>query len=461
MSKYLVLTTLLSALYWQSVNAQINFVEHIIGTQADGPHFVAIADIDGDSDMDLVSSSEFDSDLRVYYNNGNQVFTDQILTWVTASNLIVTDFDEDNDLDIFTTCGADGTISWFRNLGGGNFNTAATYNEGSPRAAYLILADTDQDGDLDIVTSRNADTPSSTLSSLENDGFNQFSTQQAIATAAPAEKVAAADLNNDGFPEIITVTDGAVRWYANNAGNIATTGTLIDNTVSARAIDVADFNADGFLDIAVGSLDYNKPLAWYPNNGGTAFGTFRLISNLFDYIHDVKAADFDGDGDMDVVGSDSEMGHKIVWFANNGTGTFGVLRTVNNDIASPHGLAVGDIDGDGDIDIAATSSWDDQVIWYENQITGSAVQSADNSNNTLQATRTNSNAIQLTLDAAEPDRHALLHIYDVCGKVVAQQTWQIEAGPNQLSIPMQGLPAGMYIARLYAQGQSMGVKWIY
>lgn len=454
---------LLITFFWVAISpaimAQVNFVEHIIGTQADGAHFVAIADMDNDGDMDIVSSSEFDSDLRLYPNNGNQVFGDQILTWVTASNLIITDFDDDSDRDIFTTCGADGTISWFRNLGSG-FNTAATYNEGVARSAYLILADIDQDDDLDIISARDANVTNGTLSWLENDGYNQFSAQQAIAPNTNVEKMIAVDINNDGFPELITVADGAVKWYANNAGNIATTGTLIDNTVSARTIDAADFNADGFVDIVVGSLDFNKPLAWYPNNGGTTFGTFRLISGQFDYIHDVKVADLDGDGDVDVVGSDSEIGHKIVWFANNGSGTFGILRTVNNDIASPHGIAVGDIDDDGDLDIAATSSWDDQVIWYENQIPAADIDRIDPDNIGFTATwHTSSQQLNVAFTATQAAADiALISLYSADGKQVARQTMRIEAGQNQWQMTTGALPHGIYFAQLQTPAQVATVK---
>jgi hypothetical protein len=457
MNKYFLLSGFLITMATVTAFGQ-NFAEHVVGTQADGAHFVRIADMDNDGDKDLVSSSEFDSDLRLYVNNGNQAFTDNILTWVTAANLLVLDFDEDNDADIFTTCGSDGTVSWFRNLGGGSFNTAATYNESSNRSAYLVLADIDQDDDLDIISARNEGAASSNLTWHENDGYNQFAAQQTIAANTNVERLMTGDVNNDGYPEIFTVSNGSVKWYANNFGSIAVIGTTIDNTTSARTLDFADLNNDGFKDLIVGSWDFMKPLAWYRNNGGASFSAYQLISNQFSLIHQVKAADMDNDGDMDVVGSDDYGGNKIIWFANtNGNGTFGTVRTVKNGILSAHGIDIADIDDDGDLDVAATSSQSDQVLWYENQMSV-GVETIDAEAIALQATFTPlSDQVLVSFTATQTD-NAQLILYSMDGKAIAQQTVQINMGQNSFHLPTPNLPKGMYCLQVINTTQSAATK---
>lgn len=457
MKKYFLLCSFFFAFANNHTFAQVNFVEHLVGTQADGPHFVGIADLDNDGDMDLVSSSDADSDLRLYFNNGNEVFTDNILTWVSASNLLFVDFEHDGDKDIFTTCGADGTISWFRNLGAGVFNTGILYNENSPRSTYLVMADIDNDNDLDIISAKNQG--GSNLTWHENDSFNQFAAQQLIASNTNVERLAAIDMNNDNYPEIVTVSNGSVKWYANNAGNISSTGTTIDNTTSAKTVCVADINNDGFQDIVVGSWDFMKPLAWYQNNNGTGFGTFRLISNQFALIHDVKAGDMDGDGDLDIVGSDDFGGNKIVWFANNGSGTFGVLRTVKNGISSAHGIDLGDIDGDGDLDVAACGYANDQVLWYENQIPGASIQEANAQSMNLQAIwMPQTEQINLSFTATQNTKNARLNLYSIDGKQIGQQNIDIAIGQNYIQMPTNQVPNGIYLLQLQTAEQAATIK---
>ncbi|MCP4965046.1 MAG: hypothetical protein GY926_07405, partial [bacterium] len=79
--------------------------------------------------------------------------------------------------------------------------------------------------------------------------------------------------------------------------------------------------------------------------------------------HGVSVADFDGDGDMDVV-SASYYDDKLFLHENDGSENFST-QEIATGLDAPTDLNVGDIDGDGDMDILAAAIIDDQVLWYE------------------------------------------------------------------------------------------------
>ena len=85
-----------------------------------------------------------------------------------------------------------------------------------------------------------------------------------------------------------------------------------------------------------------------------------------DYAYSVHIADIDGDGDMDLA-SASHYDDKIAWYENtNGDGSAWKARNVTTDADGAYSVHIADIDGDGDMDLASASSNDDKIAWYEN-----------------------------------------------------------------------------------------------
>ena len=82
------------------------------------PKSVYAADIDGDSDIDVLSASESDNKIAWYENDGNENFTTHIISTdaVKAQSVFAGDVDGDGDIDVLSASALDGEINWYENL---------------------------------------------------------------------------------------------------------------------------------------------------------------------------------------------------------------------------------------------------------------------------------------------------------------------------------------------------------
>ncbi|GIX07593.1 MAG: hypothetical protein KatS3mg115_1996 [Candidatus Poribacteria bacterium] len=175
-----------------------------------------------------------------------------------------------------------------------------------------------------------------------------------------ARGVLAADLDNDGDQDLyLSVWDGPNRLYWNRGD-----GTFVDGTARSGAgseahttgVAALDFDRDGWLDLYLGNY-FGEPNQLYRNNGDGTFTEVGGSAGVADEGHAlaVAALDADNDGWPDLfVGNDMGNGCKL--YRNNGDGTFsdrsaaaGIFRPFNT-----MGVAVGDYDNDGWLDIAAS-----------------------------------------------------------------------------------------------------------
>ncbi|MFL3006866.1 MAG: FG-GAP-like repeat-containing protein [Candidatus Neomarinimicrobiota bacterium] len=228
----------------------------------------------------------------------------------------------------------------------------------------FFAIDLDGDNDLDIVCGTYN---TSILYWFKNDGFQSF-TRYTIASGGTTTPVPI-DLDEDGDIDIVSrFNDGSnvITWFENN-GSESFTGNSIDN-IQAGNIEVIDLDEDGDYDLVVPDLT-NDHLTWYANNGSESFTKNTIDNSGMIDIYDVEVGDIDGDGDLDIAAqtaSDNNTSDdKIVWYANNGSESF-TEYDVDTDLSYPYRFNLVDIDGDGDLDMVTAARQGDEVVWYEN-----------------------------------------------------------------------------------------------
>lgn len=138
---------------------------------------------------------------------------------------------------------------------------------------------------------------------------------------------------------------------------------LISNAIDTpRSLFAADFDGDGDRDLLSAS-ELDDKIAWYENIGGS-FDTQQLISTAADGAVSVFGSDLDGDGLVDAL-SASRDDDEIAWYRNLG-GSFGGQQLVSSSADFARAVYAFDGDGDGDIDLLSASSGDDRIAWYQN-----------------------------------------------------------------------------------------------
>ncbi len=274
------------------------------GTSFGSGHTIdlALADFDGDGDLDAFLANRNSEPNEVWLNDGSGTFTStgQALGTRSSDTARAADMDGDGDLDVVVgNRSGDPSVVWL-NDGSGTFTEGATFSD-SHNNKDLVLADLDLDGDLDVVEQNWSGQNSVFL----NDGRGNLTESSNLGSNRTVAG-RGGDMNGDGAIDIVACvpgTSGGVEvWTNDGAGSFSLAQTApVGSTAGCGALTVGDLDGDGDLDVAASSDSDTGENGLLTNDGGslTAASTFSTTTRS-----DLVLGDFDGDGDLDMFASD-------------------------------------------------------------------------------------------------------------------------------------------------------------
>jgi hypothetical protein len=373
-----------------------------ITTSANEARVAYPADFDGDGDLDVLSGSSGDDTIE-WHRNGDQSGDGTGTSWTTIKISITTDgadsvygadIDGDGDIDALSSSAYDNTVAWYRNgdaNGGGDGTEWTTINIdlNADLANTVAATDIDQDGDLDVlVASRQDDTVAWHQNGDASGGGNGTNWTKHIITASAdfVTRAHPADIDGDGDIDVISGSrdDDTIALHRNGdtqGGGDGSSWTRIpiDTSIDGpRYVYTGDIDSDGDLDV-LSTSQYDDKVAWYRNgdetgNGDGSTWTTIVIPATAEDPAEVFPADVDEDGDVDVlVASGGE--NPIALLQNGGDASGGgdgiTWSEQGLDISGQFGTSVyaTDLDGDTDLDVLSTSRDDNTVGWHPNERT--------------------------------------------------------------------------------------------
>ena len=271
----------------------------------------------------------------------------------TSANVSIGDIDGDGHLDVVLVKGRHWPLVDVLLMGDGtgSFAEARPLGSASDRSYSGVLVDMDGDGDLDVVVSN--DDPDPKVVYL-NDGQGQFEVGSTFGEPEWSTRhVSVTDLNGDGLPDAIlanrTGDSSGFSYICFGAGE----GRFADPCTgfakeSATTITAADLNGDGFPDLAVPHRDGGQSHI-YINDGSGGFQERTPFGPPDAEIRSARAADFDGDGALDLAVIDEVRGPAIL--RGLAGGGFGQPTPLGAGDDTPYAVSIADVDGDGRTDI--------------------------------------------------------------------------------------------------------------
>ncbi len=308
------------------------------------PRSTAIGDLNGDANLDLVSANYDSNSVSVMLGNGDGTFgpfTD-FAAGMRPNSVALADFNADGNFDVVVPqVDYMGHVGVLMGNGDGTLQAPVSYPV-ELSSVFAEVGDFNGDGLPDIVCSNGS---SKSVSVLLNDGNGAFLPQVPYSLSAQPYYIRVHDLNGDGALDLAIASNGVTIMLGNGDGTFQTKGSFPSG---GGDLAVGDFDGDAIPDIA--QVKGSFPVAMIGILLGNGDGSFQLPSE-YPVGHKpsgVVAGDVDGDGDLDLAMSINDDNNVIV--LRNQLGRFR-RRQIYVVGDSPTSISISDLNGDGALDL--------------------------------------------------------------------------------------------------------------
>jgi len=346
------------------------------------PTSVAVADINNDNLLDLITANQLSDDvsIQILNHDGNFQAHQTFSVGNDPVSVVASDINGDGFLDLTTANKESDDISILLGIGDGTFHTEKRFSVGREPIS-VATADLNNDELLDMIT---ANRYSDNVSVLLNNGDDTFQTHKDFPAGDGAKSVAVADFNGDGHLDLVTAnyrSEGVSVLLGEGDGTFQTQqqysaggGPLVLD--GPQSVEVADLNGDTFPDLITANMT-SKDVSVLLNKGDGTFleqRRFLVTEGINAPLSSdgpvaVTSADLNDDGYIDLITAN--------WFSadvsvllNNGDATFQkkrnfpVVKTLSPLSVSDNGpisVTIADMNGDEILDVITANGGSDDI----------------------------------------------------------------------------------------------------